>query len=74
MEPPVEVFVLSPEAHMAHTAILERIRLLIPAKLDGHYESIRRGFEEGDLTAPGLSISEMELALGDFGIHQLSSK
>jgi hypothetical protein len=59
MEPPVEVFVLSPEAHMA---ILKRIRLLIPAKLDGHYESIRRGFEEGDLTAPSLSISEMELA------------
>jgi hypothetical protein len=47
MEPPVEVFVLSPEAHMAHTAILKRIRLLIPAKIDGHYESIRRGFEEG---------------------------
>jgi hypothetical protein len=62
MEPLVEVFVLSPEAHMAHTAILKRIRLLIPAKLDGHYESIRRGFNEGDSTTPSRSISEMELA------------
>jgi hypothetical protein len=38
-------------AHMAYTAILKRIRLLIPAKLDGHYSAIRRGFEEGDLPA-----------------------
>jgi hypothetical protein len=58
---------------MAHTAILERIRLLLPAKLDGHYESIRRGFEEGDLTAPSLSISEMELAraISEFIADQL---
>ena len=47
---------------MAYTAILRRIRLLIPAKLDGHYEAVRRAFEEGDLTAPSLSISDMQLA------------
>jgi hypothetical protein len=49
-------------AIMAYTAILKRIRLLIPAELDGHYEAVRRGFEEGDLTAPSLSISDMQLA------------
>jgi hypothetical protein len=43
-------------------AISQQIRLLIPVELDGHYEAIRRGFEEGDLTAPSLSISEMQLA------------
>jgi hypothetical protein len=39
---------------MAYKAILKRIRLLIPTKLDRHYKRIRRGFEEGDLTAPSL--------------------
>ena len=47
---------------MAYTAILKQIRLLIPSELDGHYESIRRGFEEGTLTASRLSISQMQLA------------
>jgi hypothetical protein len=47
---------------MACTAILNRIRLLIPAKLDGHYEAVCRAFEEGELTAPRLSISDMQLA------------
>jgi hypothetical protein len=47
---------------MAYTAILKRIRLLIPARLDEHYEAIRRGFEAGDLTAPSLSISDMQIA------------
>ena len=47
---------------MAYTAILNRIRLLVPAELDGHYKSIRRSFEAGDLTATRLSISEMQLA------------
>jgi hypothetical protein len=47
---------------MAYTAILNRIRLLIPAKLDGHYEVVCRAFEEGDLTAPHLSMSEIQLA------------
>jgi len=47
---------------MAYTAILKRIRLLIPVKLDGHYEAVRRAFEEGDLTAPRLSMSEIQLA------------
>jgi hypothetical protein len=36
--------------------------LLIPAKLDGHYDAICRAFEEGDLTAPRLSISDIQLA------------
>jgi hypothetical protein len=61
MEPTMATFVLLPKVHM-YAAILKRIRLLIPTKLDGHYKSIRRGFEEGDLTAPSLPISEMELA------------
>ena len=47
---------------MAYTAILKRIRLLIPVKLDGHYNAVCRGFEDGDLTAPNLSISDMQLA------------
>jgi hypothetical protein len=47
---------------MAHPAILKRIRLLIPAKLDGHYEAVCRAFEEEDLTAPHLSISDIQLA------------
>jgi hypothetical protein len=52
----------------AYTAILKRIRLLIPAELDGHYEAIRRGFEEADLTAPSLAISDMQLvrAISEF--------
>jgi hypothetical protein len=47
---------------MTHNVILKRIRLLIPAKLDGHYKAVRCAFEEGDLTAPSLSISDMQLA------------
>jgi hypothetical protein len=47
---------------MAYTAILQQIRLLIPAEFDGHYKAILRGFEQGDLTAPSLSSSNMELA------------
>ena len=54
--------ILSPGTHMAYTAILQRIRLLIPAKLDGHYDAVCRAFEEGDLTAPSLAISDMQLA------------
>jgi hypothetical protein len=49
-------------AQMAHTAILQRIRLLIPLELNGHYKAVRSAFEEGDLTAPSLSISDMTLA------------
>jgi hypothetical protein len=56
---------------MAYTAILQRIRLLIPAELDGLYDAIRRGFEEGDLTVPSLSISDMQLARA---ISELSSE
>ena len=47
---------------MTSAAILKRIRLLIPAKLDGHYDAVCRAFEDGDLTAPNLSISEIQLA------------
>jgi hypothetical protein len=47
---------------MAYTAILNWIRLLIPAEREGHYHAVRRGFEEGDLTAPNLPISDMQLA------------
>ena len=32
--------ILSPGAHMAYTAILQRIRLLIPAKLDDNYDAV----------------------------------
>ena len=46
---------------MAYPAILNRIRLPIPAEQDGH-KSIHRSFETGDLTAPSQSISEMQLA------------
>jgi hypothetical protein len=55
---------LSPGAHshIAYTTILQRIRLLIPAELDRHYNAVCRGFEEGDLTAPSLSISDTQLA------------
>jgi hypothetical protein len=53
---------LSPGAQMAYTAILQRIGLLIPEEMDGHYKGIVRGFEEGDLTAPSLAISDMQLA------------
>jgi hypothetical protein len=45
---------------MAQKSILERIRLLIPRELDGHYKAISRAFEEGDLTDPPLSISQWE--------------
>jgi hypothetical protein len=47
---------------MADTAVLRRIRSLIPADHDGHYNAVCRGFEEGELTAPSLSISDMALA------------
>jgi hypothetical protein len=47
---------------MAYTAILKRIRMLIPTKLVGHYEAVCRAYEEGDLTTPHLSISDMQLA------------
>jgi hypothetical protein len=44
------------------TKLLNRIRLLIPATLDEHYEAVRCGFEEGDLTVPSLAMSDMQLA------------
>jgi hypothetical protein len=37
-----------------HSHIYITTRLLIPAKLDGHYKAVCRAFEEGDLTAPSL--------------------
>jgi hypothetical protein len=53
---------------MAQKSILERIRLLIPFELDGHYRAICRAFEEGDLTDPALSISQWQLtrAISEF--------
>jgi hypothetical protein len=64
MEPagPIRVLFRARLAAMAYAAILRRIRLLVPADRDGHYNAVRRGFEEGDLTAPSLSISDLELA------------
>lgn len=60
---PLQWYVLTrQEEHSAYAAILHRIRLLIPSDLDGHYKAVCRGFEEGDLTAPSLSISDMQLA------------
>jgi hypothetical protein len=50
------------ERYLTYTAILNRIRLLIPAKLNGHYDAVCRAFEAGDLAAPRLSISDMQLA------------
>jgi hypothetical protein len=35
---------------------------IFPAEFDGHYEAVCRGFEAGDLTAPSLAISDMQLA------------
>jgi hypothetical protein len=47
---------------MAYETILKRIRMLIPADLEGHYQAVHRGFEEGALRAPILSISDIQLA------------
>jgi hypothetical protein len=47
---------------MSYESILKRIRLLIPSELEGHYQAVRHGFEEGELRAPILSISEIQLA------------
>jgi hypothetical protein len=47
---------------MRYQALLNRIRLLIPAGLDGHFQSIRRAFEDHDLTAPRTAVSDMDLA------------
>jgi hypothetical protein len=60
LSPPPAVRLI--EAHMTYPTILQRIRLLIPEEMDGHYKAIVCGFEEGDLTAPSLSISDMQLA------------
>ena len=53
---------------MARSSILERIQLLIPHNLDGHYQAICRAFEKGDLTNAPLSISQWELmrAISEF--------
>jgi hypothetical protein len=47
---------------MTSTAILRRIRLLIPADREGHYKAVCSAFEEGNLTAPTLAISDIQLA------------
>jgi hypothetical protein len=56
------VLIQSARRDMAYEAILKRIRLLIPAEREGYYQAVRRGFEEGELTAPILSISDIQLA------------
>ena len=55
---------------MAYTAILRQIRLLIPAKLDGHYEAVRRALGRSDGSEPvdlGYAISP-----GSLEFHGLS--
>jgi hypothetical protein len=47
---------------MISTAILKRIRMLIPADLEGHYKAVCSAFEEGNLTSPTLAISDIQLA------------
>jgi hypothetical protein len=47
---------------MPYELILRRIRSLVAAANEGHYDAIRSAFQEGDLTAPGLAISDMQLA------------
>jgi hypothetical protein len=58
--------IASPGTHTVHTAILQRIRLLIPAD-----KAVCRGFEDGDLTAPSLSISDMQLARAVSALSQI---
>jgi hypothetical protein len=45
---------------------LSRIRMLMPARHGKHFESIVRAFEEGDLSAPRVPISDMMLVRAIF--------
>lgn len=53
---------------MPISALLARIRALIPRRHDDHYEEIVRGFGNGALRAPPTPISDRELlqVIADF--------
>ena len=53
---------------MPISALLARIRKLIPRRQDNHYEEIVRGFGDGALRAPSTPMSDRELsqAIADF--------
>jgi hypothetical protein len=66
---PVQLITASDdEAFMPRDAIIERIRLLIPVELNRHYDAVRHAFENGELTVPDWSISDIELgrAISEF--------
>ena len=53
---------------MPISALLARIRALIPRRHDDHYEEIARGFGNGALRAPPTPMSDRELSqvIADF--------
>jgi hypothetical protein len=53
---------------MTYTTILQRIRLLIPEEMDGHYKAVCRGFEDG---FDGSELVDLGDAIGPggFGVH-----
>ena len=53
---------------MPISALLTRIRKLIPQQNDGHYDEIVRGFGVGALQTPATPMSDQELsrAIADF--------
>ena len=62
------VAAIGAECHAGHqevrlpiSALLARIRMLIPRQKDGHYEEIVRGFGNGTLRAPVTPMSDREL-------------
>lgn len=59
---------------MPISALLARIRALIPRRHDGHYEEIVRGFGNGALRAPPSPMSDRELsqAIAEFLKHSPS--
>jgi hypothetical protein len=50
------------------SALLARIRKLIPRRKDGHFEEIVRGFGNGAMRTPATPMSDRELsqAIGEF--------
>jgi hypothetical protein len=47
---------------MRYQPLLDRIRFLVPTRFDEHYQSVRKAFEDQDLTAPRIAVSDIELA------------
>jgi hypothetical protein len=43
---------------MRYQPLLGRIRFLVPTQFDGHYQSIGKAFEDQDLTAPRIAVSD----------------